>query len=247
MQILSTDPNRPGIFAVGQEAVGVFALGQTALGVVAIGQLARGVFCVGQGAIGVLALGQGSIGLLHGTGMMGVAGSSGYGLVLHLLPKIVREPPPELPPTSAAEDLLDRSLANGWLDVAIRRGPNGATLVPDGAIPLDARDAGGMLDDALDAGCERARILVHAEVSIDGEASYRSAESHTVLVCDRIMAYTNRPKRYLAYAKPPRGQAGARAGGAAIALRSLGWLVAVAVVTIVSFGPLVSALVDAPP
>jgi hypothetical protein len=58
MRLVSTDPNEPGIFAVGQLAVGIFALGQLSLGVVAVGQLARGVFAFGQLAVGVVAIGQ---------------------------------------------------------------------------------------------------------------------------------------------------------------------------------------------
>jgi thioredoxin reductase len=37
VRILSTDPDVPGIFAIGQVATGVFACGQMATGLIAIG------------------------------------------------------------------------------------------------------------------------------------------------------------------------------------------------------------------
>jgi hypothetical protein len=90
VRILSTDPEQPGIFAIGQEAKGIFALGQMATGVVAVGQLARGVFVLGQLAIGVVAVGQGAVALGWGGGMIGVVGR-GFGIVLKLLPRYRRD------------------------------------------------------------------------------------------------------------------------------------------------------------
>src|SRR5262249_51914018 len=69
MDLGSTDPDRPGVFAFGQFCRGIFALGQMSVGVVAVGQLAMGCFVLGQGAVGLVAVGQGAIGVLYGVGM----------------------------------------------------------------------------------------------------------------------------------------------------------------------------------
>src|SRR5262245_45469032 len=115
MRIFSTDPEQPGVFAVGQLAVGVFALGQLSLGVVAVGQLARGVIAIGQLAVGVVAIGQGAVGLWHGTGMVALGGQRGFGGVLHLLPRLVDEPLPELAPPTPIADLVGGAAATGWI------------------------------------------------------------------------------------------------------------------------------------
>jgi hypothetical protein len=105
MELLSTDPDRPGIFAVGQLAWGVFALGQLATGVIAVGQVARGVIAIGQGAVGLVAIGQGALGVLYAGGMVAVGGR-GFGFCLKMLPDLVvqrfeRPPLPTAQPWSA--------------------------------------------------------------------------------------------------------------------------------------------------
>ena len=139
MQLFSTDAHRPGFFAIGQEAVGVIAIGQSALGVVAIGQIARGVFCVGQGAIGVFCVGQGSVGLVHATGMLGIGGTSGYGIILHLLPRRVTEPLPSLPPTISVDALVGREISEGWIPARLARDVNGEpTITAEGNARIEA-------------------------------------------------------------------------------------------------------------
>jgi hypothetical protein len=86
VRILSTDPDQPGIFAVGQFATGIFAFGQMATGVIAIGQLARGVVAVGQLAVGFVAIGQVCGAVVWGGGMVGITGR-GFGFVIKTLPK----------------------------------------------------------------------------------------------------------------------------------------------------------------
>jgi hypothetical protein len=70
-----------GVIAVGQAATGIVAIGQVATGVVAIGQLARGVFVVGQLGLGIVAVGQLAVGVLWAGGMLGVAATSGPGVI----------------------------------------------------------------------------------------------------------------------------------------------------------------------
>ena len=81
MDWVSTDPDRPGVFAFGQQAYGVFAFGQLACGVVAIGQVARGVIAIGQGAVGIVAIGQAALGVLYAGGMIAIGGR-GFGICL---------------------------------------------------------------------------------------------------------------------------------------------------------------------
>jgi hypothetical protein len=70
-----------GVVAIGQSATGIVAIGQLATGVVAIGQLARGVVVVGQLALGIVAFGQLAVGVLWAGGMLGVAATSGPGVI----------------------------------------------------------------------------------------------------------------------------------------------------------------------
>ena len=70
-----------GVVAVGQAATGVIAVGQLATGVIAVGQLARGVIVVGQLGLGIVAVGQLAVGVLWAGGMVGVAATSGPGVV----------------------------------------------------------------------------------------------------------------------------------------------------------------------
>jgi hypothetical protein len=72
-----------GFIAIGQFATGVLAIGQLATGVVAIGQLARGGVAVGQGALGLVTIGMVSAGVLRATGMIGMGGVSGRGLLVY--------------------------------------------------------------------------------------------------------------------------------------------------------------------
>jgi hypothetical protein len=93
VQVLSAGSGEPGVFAVGQfahgfvavgqVASGFIAIGQEATGVIAIGQLARGFVAVGQLAVGVFAIGMGAVGVAWASGMVGVGGTSGPGLVLY--------------------------------------------------------------------------------------------------------------------------------------------------------------------
>lgn len=245
MQLFSTDPRHPGFFAVGQEAVGFIALGQAALGVIAIGQIARGVFCLGQGAIGVFCVGQGSIGLVHGTGMLALAGNSGYGLALHLLPRLVTEPLPALPSVVPIADVASRALADGWVEARLSKGRDGAPVVTaEGNARIDTSAIAGELVAAVARGDDRAAVHLRAEVVVD-DTSYRSTETHTELVADRFVSYSSHRPRHLAYAVPPKGAVGERASAASLALRTLAWLVAVGVVTLAAFLPLASALVGA--
>ncbi len=180
MDWLSTDPERPGVFAVGQVAYGIFALGQIATGVIAIGQLARGVIAIGQGAVGIVAIGQGAVGVLYGGGMMAVAGR-GFGGVLKVLPKarIERFERPALPPLSSLAELRERR-AQGWVLAEIDDGK----LVAGGAeLDLEASDE---LKAQLAAAV--AAEHTHACVSVDVEervlapqGGYREAAPHELV------------------------------------------------------------------
>jgi hypothetical protein len=239
VRIISTDPNHAGFFAFGQVAVGVIAFGQAALGVVAIGQLARGVFCLGQGAVGVVAVGQGAVGLWHATGMVGVAGQTGYGLVLHLLPRLVREPIPELPHTTPLDDFLSRSASNGWL---------GASLEADGLVQPDDRDV--KIDTSAvhhklvvgaHNGADRAHLKVRPNVVFD-PSTYRQGGAHVELVAEEAIVYSASPRRHLAYGKPPSGKPGDPTGPMMIVARSVVWLIVFGFVSVISFLPLIEAL-----
>lgn len=241
MRIVSTDPNHAGVFAFGQVAVGIFAFGQAALGVVAIGQLARGVFCLGQGAIGVVAVGQGAVGLWHGTGMLAIAGQRGYGLALHLLPRIVTEPKPELPAPTAIDALVQRTQETGWLAATLL--PTGL-LEPDGAgVLIDVSNVHARLLAAARNGMDRAHVKVRANVVPD-VSGYRSGSARVELVAEDVITHSSRVKRYLAFGVPPAGKPGSATTKLMIAARLFVWVMAVALVTIVSFLPLVDALTD---
>jgi hypothetical protein len=95
IQLLSVRSGEAGVFAVGVETVGFIAVGQLATGfiavgqeatgVIAIGQLSRGVIAVGQLALGIVAVGMVAGGVLWCAALLGVAGTSGFGLVYGLL------------------------------------------------------------------------------------------------------------------------------------------------------------------
>ncbi len=89
-----------GVVAIGLMPTGVVAIGELATGVIAIGQLARGVVAVGQLALGLITIGQLAIGVLWACGQVGIAATSGPGLVLGLFGRLYarrlvgREPGP---------------------------------------------------------------------------------------------------------------------------------------------------------
>jgi len=174
MDLFSMDPDRPGVFAVGQIAYGVFALGQMATGVIAIGQVARGVIAIGQGAVGFIAIGQGAIGIFYTGGMMAVGGR-GFGGVLKVLPEIEvqKHERPKLPPLS---DLAELERADrGWLLVQVEDG----TLLVDGeAAPLElSKEAREQVKAAVENGHNYACVTVDVEERVTGEqgAAYRKA------------------------------------------------------------------------
>jgi hypothetical protein len=88
MKLFAAGTEAVGVIAVGQSATGIIAIGQLATGVVAIGQLARGVFVVGQLGLGIVAVGQLAVGVLWAGGMVGVAATSGPGLVAGLFGRL---------------------------------------------------------------------------------------------------------------------------------------------------------------
>lgn len=241
MRILSTDPEHPGFFAVGQMAVGVIALGQLALGVVAIGQVSRGIFCLGQGAVGVFAVGQGSVGLFHATGMLGLAGQRGYGIVLHTLPRLVTEPLPPHPDPTPLADIIDGKVASGW--VPARIDANGLIEPEEGPAKLDASNVYTQLREAHAQGFDRAFVKLVGAVVPDA-SDYRSARSHRTLNAEEAIPYKSKRETYLAYGVPPRGAPGGRASFMGIVFRTLVWIIALTIVSIVSLVPLAEAILE---
>ncbi len=220
MDLLSTDPDRPGIFAFGQVAYGIFALGQVATGVVAIGQLARGVIAIGQGAVGFIAIGQGAIGVFYAGGMMAV-GARGFGFVLKVLPSVVIERflRPKLPPLSALSDFDEAR--RGWLLARLR----------DGSLRVEGEPATVQLSDeasqqlqvATAAGHNFACITVevHEQLAKDRGSAYReAAERNRRLVGKRLSSW---------YEGPPRLRTpGPLTGLGGLLLRSVGMVLLVA-------------------
>jgi hypothetical protein len=239
VRIVSTDPDQPGFFAIGQVAVGVIAVGQLALGVIAIGQLARGVICIGQGAVGVIAIGQGAVGLWYGTGILALAGQRGYGLALHTLPQIVRDPLPDLAPPTPLRDLVEGRVGSGWIPAKLDA--RGLIEPDEGPAPLDASNVYSALLDAQRRGLDRLHVKVRASV-VPEASEYRAARSHVLLVAEQIVAYSSDRPAYLAYGVPPKGAPGGRASAASIVVRTIVWLIALVVVFFVSFVPLAEAL-----
>lgn len=238
MRLISTDPQHPGIFAFGQFAVGVVAIGQIALGVVAIGQVARGIFCVGQAAIGVFCIGQGSIGLYHGTGMIALAGPRGYGLALHLLPQIQREPPPLLPTATPPADLLERRADRGWLYAKLQPGAPHARAVLEGTnAAVDTAALQSQLDAARTEGNDWVHLLVRAERETD-KTNYRKAESHVRLIAEEALPYRSSPPVTFLYGAPPKGAPRFPVTLVSLTLRSFGYLAIVALVVFFSLMPL---------
>lgn len=103
MKLFAVGQEAVGVVAIGQAATGIVAIGQLATGVVAVGQLARGVIVVGQLGLGIVAIGQLAVGVLWAGGMVGVAATSGPGVVgglfgrLYLRRLLRRQPGPAFP------------------------------------------------------------------------------------------------------------------------------------------------------
>ena len=81
-----------GVIAVGANAVGILAIGELETGVVAIGQLARGGLAIGQLALGVISVGQLAVGVGWATGQLGMAATSGAGIVFGPLGRVYALP-----------------------------------------------------------------------------------------------------------------------------------------------------------
>jgi hypothetical protein len=194
LDFFSTDPERPGVIAVGQLAYGVFALGQLATGVVAVGQLARGVIAVGQGAVGVVALGQGAISLGYGVAMMGVVGR-GLGFVVPVLPRIRIERPkvPEVSPVAELEALVPDDPAGAWVPVEVVDGKlryRGEDLVAD-MTPIEAS-----LDSASQKDHTRAfvRLSSRTEVVGSGKGYRQPAQTREAYEAHSLRSYSDRTR-----------------------------------------------------
>lgn len=191
MRLFSTDPDEPGVFAIGQVAVGVFAFGQLAVGVIAIGQLARGVIAVGQVAVGFVAVGQGALGVLYAGGM-GAVGGRGFGLCLKVLPKVVLErfERPQLPPLGTVQDVIAKG--RGWVLARIKD----ARLWVDGE-PVDfelSDEAKAELGRAIAQDHNHACLTMRSEQRIvRQEGGYRdAAETEQVLRVQRLSSWVER-------------------------------------------------------
>ncbi|MCA9682233.1 MAG: hypothetical protein KC457_08560 [Myxococcales bacterium] len=178
MRLLSTDPDEPGVFAVGQVAYGIVALGQMATGVIAIGQVARGVIAIGQGAIGLIAVGQGAIGLYAGLAMLGIFGR---GFPLPVVPKLPR--PRQLPGTTDLSQVR-MGYGDGWIEAELAPGPDQVPLLypvhggVGGEAPIaDIRLAAKLRPKANAelAQTPKPRVVAHIKRVGDG------------LVCDRLL------------------------------------------------------------
>lgn len=176
MQLFSTDPNEPGVIAVGQLATGIFAFGQGATGIIAIGQMARGVIVVGQLAIGFVAIGQLAIGIFYAVGMIGVGGR-GAGLVLTLLPKLVKLEPqrPHQPPLTTLARLYAEG-GVGHVHLHLDRdgrlfdddGREAEILLAEGNYVLADRAASGHTDAYV-------RVTVQDRDDLSAQSGYRKA------------------------------------------------------------------------
>ncbi|MEA2687281.1 MAG: hypothetical protein QOE93_2476 [Actinomycetota bacterium] len=88
MRILDVGVEPVGVIAIGANATGVIAIGAMATGVVAVGQLARGGLVLGQLAIGLVSIGQLAVGVAWASGQVGIAATSGPGIVLGLFGRL---------------------------------------------------------------------------------------------------------------------------------------------------------------
>jgi hypothetical protein len=89
LPLFSTDPGKPGIIAVGGDAVGVLAIGMSATGIIAFGVQSRGLIAIACGAsVGVVAISFGaSVGLLAtSVGFAGGLWGGAYGIELPVSP-----------------------------------------------------------------------------------------------------------------------------------------------------------------
>ena len=93
----------------------------------------------------------------------------------------------------------------------------------------------------VERSCDRAHLLVRREVAID-PGGYREAQQEVTLVAEQVIVYPSARPRHLAYGRPPAGKPGSIATSAEIALRTLAFIVAVAIVSVVTFWPLAEAL-----
>lgn len=190
MDLISTDPDRPGVFAVGQQAYGIFSLGQLSTGVIAVGQVARGVIAVGQGAVGVVAIGQGAIGVLYAGGMMAVGGR-GFGICLKVLPKITLEryERPRLPPLTELSAYESGEREQGWLLVELDSPELGRLSY--------SPEARAQLEVARREGHTHACVTVSSERRVvESEAGYREAlERERLLLGHRLSTWREAPPR----------------------------------------------------
>jgi hypothetical protein len=116
-------------FTANPNEVGVIAVGQMATGIIAFGQLARGCIAVGQAAIGLVAVGQASVGVFQATGMVGVAGRRGFGIIIPLIPTIS---PPSIPPATTSFADLRGGRGAGWVKATLATDPLGLGLFQGG-------------------------------------------------------------------------------------------------------------------
>ncbi|HJL17517.1 MAG TPA: hypothetical protein RMH99_17750 [Sandaracinaceae bacterium LLY-WYZ-13_1] len=178
MELLSTDPDRPGVFAFGQFAVGIFAFGQIATGVIAIGQVARGVVAVGQAAAGLIAVGQVSFGVFWSAGMVFVGGR-GFGFGLKLLPmvRVERSERPELKPPTPWAAIRDGAEDRGWVLAELH---DGRATVDGQPLPVELSPAAARgLERARAEGHTHASVRIGAETRVASDArGYREAVDH---------------------------------------------------------------------
>jgi hypothetical protein len=189
VRILSTNPDEPGIFAIGQVATGIFAFGQMATGVIAIGQLARGVVAVGQLAIGFVAIGQACYSVIWGGGMVGITGR-GFGFVLKTIPKY--RPDGGAPSGYEACVLLDEVRTKGFGLVHARIRDH--RLVDEDGTPLavePTEPTAAMLQSSEDS---EALVNVAAEVESETDGTYREAPHlHRILRAQSLRTYRRWP------------------------------------------------------
>lgn len=185
MQLFSSDPNVPGVFAVGQMATGVFVLAQFGTGVFVVAQFGRGVFVLGQFAVGFVAVGQFAAGIISTGGMGAIGGRSFFGLpMLALLPRLrwPFAPQTPLPTETTLAALTSGEVEEGFVRVRVAReaGRLVARTSESGgkellAAELDAAVVRALGDEA-DAGRGEALVGVLAETRrADDGAGFRDA------------------------------------------------------------------------
>ena len=92
VRMLAVGVQPVGVIAIGANATGVLAIGELATGVIAIGQLARGGVAIGQLALGIVSVGQLAVGVAWATGQLGIAATSGAGIVFGPLGRLYALP-----------------------------------------------------------------------------------------------------------------------------------------------------------